>query len=507
MGRDIIAAKEKGSEKWRTATWPPTFTFPAALTRKRLTKSNKECNANAVRIQHGLSSLKEIAAKEKGSEKRRTAKEKSGQEEALKNCRILCLLLLMCLTVGSCSGCGKEQEVTEDNNIVKNPYAGAVSMEGTPVIDYVVPRLLPNILVDKMGYLAGSGKKTAVVKGRKLPQNFVLVDGLTGEAVYRGALEEIVYHSEAGIYSGYADFSDYKKTGLYYVECDIIGRSSAFQIRDGQYTLLFEEIYGELLKSCRQKSITLSEAVSLLEVYEWYGEIFPDEDGDQVPDVLREMRAFVSYMEEKGTEENQEAIYAAFLAKFGYLYQKFDREYATDCLKRASTVFGQVKNTVGRDADTFFALTELYRATGRYTYRKQILDYKSFFEDNSSYLDEGSYLHGGMTYVATRQKVDMELCHSFTNNLRDRAEEISKHYEEMIDPVAARNNGPDDLLKGAVVLACDNYFLNNYQYTGVIEDFLHYLMGRNPESVCFYENGEDRSSYLLLLAQLAASQA
>jgi len=59
MGRDIIAAKEK------EASASPTFTFPAALTRKHLTKSNKECNVNIVRIQHVLSSLKEIAAKEK----------------------------------------------------------------------------------------------------------------------------------------------------------------------------------------------------------------------------------------------------------------------------------------------------------------------------------------------------------------------------------------------------------------------------------------------------------
>lgn len=420
---------------------------------------------------------------------------------------MLCLLLLLCLTAGLCAGCGKEQEETEDEKNVKNPYAGAVSMEGTPVIDYVVPRLLPNILVDTKGYLAGTGRKAAAVKGRKLPEDFILVDALTGEEVYRGSLEEIEYHSEAGIYSGYADFSDYEQAGIYYVECDIIGCSTAFYIREGQYTVLFEEIYGELLASCREKSITLQDAITFLEAYEWYGEVFPDQDGDQIPDLLKELRSYVSYMEENDTEETKEAIYAAFLAKFGYLYQKFDREYATDCLKRASTVFGRVKNVIGRDADTFLALTELYRATGRYNYRKQILDYKSFFEDNSSYLDERSYLYGGMTYIATRQKVDVELCHNFTNNLRDRAEEISKHYEDMIHPVTARNNGPDDLLKGAVVLSCDNYIMNNYQYTGIMEDFLHYLMGRNLESVCFYDNGGDRSSYLLLLAQLAALHA
>lgn len=423
----------------------------------------------------------------------------------MRNRGTLCLLLLLCLMAGSCSGCGKEQEVTEDNTntIIKNPYAGAVSMEGTPVIDYVVPRLLPNILVDTKGYLAG-GRKAAAVKGKKLPQEFALVDAQTGKEVYRGSLEEITYHSEAGIYSGYADFSDYEETGNYYVECDRIGRSTSFSIRDQQYTVLFEEIYEELLESCRQKTISLPEAAALLEAYDWYEEIFPDEDRDQVPDVLKELRSFVSYMEENGVEENQEALYAAFLAKFSYIYQKFDKGYATDCLKRASTVFGQVKNTVGRDADTFFALTELYRATGRYKYRQQILEYRSFFEDNSSYLEERSYLHGGMTYIDTRQKVDMELCNGFMNNLRDRAEEISKHYAEMIHPVTARNNGPGDLLKGVVILSCVNYVQNNYQYTEIMEDSLHYLMGRNQESVCFYDNGEDRSSYLLLLAQLAA---
>lgn len=423
----------------------------------------------------------------------------------MENCGKLRLFLFVCLTAGLLSGCGEGQErgEVEDNNVVKNPYAGAVSMEGTPVIDYAVPRLLPNILVDTRGYSVGGGK-VAAVKGRNLPEEFGLVEVLTGEEAYRGTVEEIIYHDELGIYSGYLDFSDFRQTGIYYLECDIIGCSVPFDIHEKSYAALFTEVYSELADSVRERNIALSEAVDLLEAYEWYAVVFPDEDGDEVPDILKELRSWVSYMEESGVDEEDEALYAAFLAKFSYLYQKFDRGYATDCLKRASTVFGQAKEMIGRDADTFFALTELYRATGRYTYRQQIAGYKGFFEDNSSYLEERSYLYAVMTYINTRQKVDVELCRNFMGNLMDRAEETSKHCGDMTHPVAARNNGSADLLKGAVVLSFANYISNNYQYTEVMEDFIHYLMGRNLESVCFYENGEGRSSYLLLFAQLAA---
>ena len=65
------------------------------------------------------------------------------------------------------------------------------------------------------------------------------------------------------------------------------------------------------------------------------------------------------------------------------------------------------------------ALTELYRAAGLYTYRNQILEYKDFFEDNTSYLEETAYLYGSMTYLATRQPVDVDLCTVFMESIRN----------------------------------------------------------------------------------------
>lgn len=396
------------------------------------------------------------------------------------------------------SGCGMQAEQENSDNL----YFAVEGMESTPVVDYSVPRALPNVLVDVRGYTAECEKRAAV-KGRELPTTFRLINAETGEEVYSGQLEKITYNEELGLYTGLACFDDYTTEGTYYLECDVVGQSYRFEIEDSMYAELFRETYDIRMEACEDHSMTISEAMALLVTYEWYSEVFPDDNKDQIPDVLRSLQSWISFMEESEPGAGEDALYAAFLAKFGYNYQKFDQTYATDCLRRASTVFGQQQAALNKDADAFFALTELYRATGLYTYRSQISDYRSFFENNGTYLEEPGYLYGTMTYMSTRQRVDIELCALFMNNLTNRGEEISKRYEDMIHPVAARNNGADDLLKNAVELSCANYVLNSYQYTQITEEFLHYLMGQNAESVCFYPEEGDRSSYLLLFAQLA----
>ena len=57
---------------------------------------------------------------------------------------------------------------------------------------------------------------------------------------------------------------------------------------------------------------------------------------------------------------------------------------------------------------------------------QSILEYKDFFEDNTSYLEETAYLYGSMTYLATRQPVDVDLCTVFMESIRNRGEELAK---------------------------------------------------------------------------------
>lgn len=422
----------------------------------------------------------------------------------MRNQRGVCLVLSVLVAVMMLSGCGEQQVSVEK----KNPYATAVSMEPTPVIDYVMPRHLPNIMVDCQGY-AAEREKTAVIRGSALPEEFALVEDETGKIVYRGPVEKLRYHEDKGLYSGSVDFSDFRTAGTYYLVCDTIGQSLRFVIQKEHYAVLFLQCYGTILEECRNGGLSPEEAIQLLQAYECHRTVFPDDNNDGIPDVLAALKAWILGVEERAgkeavrnSEESEEMLYAAFLAKFSFLYQSFDHSFATDCLKRASTVYGQRSNNLSKDADSFRALTELYRATGHYTYRQSLEEYNSFFENNESYLGETGYLYGTMTYLSTRQKVDVAMCDIFMENIMERAEQIANRSQEMIYPYTARNNGADDILKRATEVFCANYVMSNYRYTQVVEEFLHYLMGCNIDSVDFYSDTERKTDYLLLLSQL-----
>lgn len=415
----------------------------------------------------------------------------------MKRSRRAAWLLLLSILAGLSCGCGAA--FTEGGQNV----LAAVSMEEVPIINYTVPQLKPNILVDQLAYCS-EGKKEAAVKCRELPEGFRLMDAATGEVVYSGSLEKISYNDEAGVYTGLAVFSDFTEEGRYYLECDKIGRSLSFAIQANAYERLFLEVYQELIAACREQAASVSNVTVLLTVYEWYPAIFPDEDGNEIPDVLEEAAEWIARREQTGEHVKDSILYVAALAKFSYLYQKFDIDYATECLQHASAIFTQ-EESIGQDADHFYALTELYRAAGLSAYRNQIADYTTFFQKNTSFLEEQSYLYGAMTYMSTRQTVDITLCNVFMDSLMGRGEELSERYGEMIDPFTARNNGADDLLKSVRELSCCNYILNNYEYTGIMEEFLHYLLGKNEGAVCFYPQEGEKSGYLFLLGQLAAT--
>lgn len=403
-------------------------------------------------------------------------------------------LLVFCLLTGVIGGCGAHKEATAG----ENNHAPAQGMESTPIIEYIVPQATANVLVDRLGYEV-SGRKEAVVKGRELPQSFRLIDAGSGQVVYEGTVEKTSQAKEDGMEMGYVVFGDYEQTGTYYLECDKIGQSHPFTLVEGQYIELFETLTEQVLLSCEEGTASVPEVIALLTAYEWYPELFGDSDEDETPDVLEKLSL---WLESRQNEEENIAL----LAKFSYLYQKYDKKYATACLQSASALFEKSKSTMQKDAESFYALTELYRASGLSTYRNQILDYKGFFENNSSFGGEREYLYGAITYMVTRQRVDVDLCNILLETMMDRGEEISNRYEDTIHPVSAKNNGRSEILSIASEVIFVNYVLNSYQYHSILEEILHYLGGRNVQSVSFYEEEEDCSGYVLLLAQLASAQ-
>lgn len=409
----------------------------------------------------------------------------------------ICLIMAMV-----CGGCGV---FPDDLNIEEG--SAPISMESAPIIDYLLPSLTPNILINQNGYQA-QGVKAAIVKGVKVPEDFRLVDCETGDVVYTGEIEDTVYSAELGIYTGHADFGAYVNAdgGQYYLECDHIGRSYDFLISITGYHDLFEELYQEMKADCEKGEASIEDVLALLIAYERYGEVFPDENRNEVPDVMEALRSWIEEIDYSQMDTQKGAQYAAGLAKFSYLYQWFDLDFANTCLQHAFTVFAQTQNATQKDAENFFALTELYRATGLYTYGNRILDYKTFFQSNSNFLEESGYLYGIMTYMITRQRVDVELCDLFMAQLMAKGEEISERHEEIIYSASTGNNEVEDLLRQAEQISSANYVLQSYQYNCIMEDFVHYFMGCNLQAVCFYSDEDARSSYVILLAQLASIQ-
>ncbi|MCM1091897.1 MAG: glycoside hydrolase family 9 protein [Butyrivibrio sp.] len=413
------------------------------------------------------------------------------------------MLPVICLAAFLCGGCSVPMAGDQGAG---GEVVGAMSMESTPVIDYTVPRLFPNVLVDRNGYRV-EGSKRAVVKGHKLPESFQLVDARTKAVIYSAELELVDYDQEQDLYSAYADFNEWTQAGSYYLECEYVGRSYAFSLEEDLYERFLSEVCQEMIAECRSGQISIADVNRMLLAYEWYGEVFSDENGDRIPDILEAVADWIDVAGEQEAGLGQEASYAALLAKFSFLYQNYDRQYATECLRRASVVFEQSQGGMQKDAECFYALTELYRATGLDTYMNQIAEYRMYFEGHSNYTEEDGYLYGIMTYMNTRQNVDVELCDIFMDAVMGQGEAIGGLYQEILHPLTARNNGTQDLLRHASELACANYVMNNYQYNYVMEEFLHYLGGRNLQSLDFYElEPEYRSQYLLLLTQLSAVQ-
>ena len=386
---------------------------------------------------------------------------------------------------------------------VETGHGGAVitAMENTPVINYTLPVLTPNVLVDQQGY-ASRGEKQAVVKSREPVDIFRLIDSNTGENVYEGRIKQSEYNEDLQLYIGTVDFTEFDQNGSFYLECDRVGQSLTFPIRDDYYEELLKTLCGKMHDSCRDRSVTEEDIITLLEACEWYPEVFTDDNGNGIPELLEDIADWLEKTANDTEKPEPETMsYVTALAKFSYLYQKYDVQYATQCLQHASAIYTKLASVSGRDAQKFMALTELYRAAGLASYRTQILEYKDFFADNTSYLEETAYLYGSMTYLATRQPVDIDLCTVFMEGIRDRGEELAKRSDKMIDAVTSVNNGTEDLLKRAGELSCANYILYSYQYTEILEDFLHYLMGRNRDSVCYYPEEGDTAEYLLLIAQ------
>lgn len=266
---------------------------------------------------------------------------------------------------------------------------------------------------------------------------------------------------------------------------------------------------------------------NLLLAYELYADVFTDDVGipeseNGIPDIIDEIKYEVDWLL-KMQDTKSGAVYsavsvmngssasyqlyieqvtmdatihfAATMAKFSYLYQNYDMDFATQCIKAADRAYryaGEYINDVLPE-DYFFAATELYRATGTYTYRKVVHNYL----ENESELDmySDSVFWGCVTYLSTKQKVDSNLCAKVISKLMRDVEEIS--YDSKASKYLTEGNAEQDnnalLLQKMTRLAVVDHIITNHEYTTVLENHLHYFLGRNAQSICYIDGVGSRN--------------
>lgn len=268
----------------------------------------------------------------------------------------------------------------------------------------------------------------------------------------------------------------------------------------------------------------------LLLAYELFPEAFDDdmdipESGNGIPDILDEIRYETDWLlkmqnpetgavyagvtvagsaqgrtsamyVEQATYQATKA-YAMCLAKFSYLYQSYDMEYATNCLKAADRAWKYVvlneEEPMQQDGWKFAAAAELYRASGLLECRRYVEQVLASGIDRTE--EDMILFLGCVTYLSTKQPVNRDYCSDIMNLFMQEAEAISAKVKNKPFFVE-RTEEPSEhteLLSDMMVLTLVNHVITNHEYETIIENHLHYLMGRNELSVSYLDGIGERS--------------
>ena len=426
-------------------------------------------------------------------------------------CFLASLFMLTSCSVQDLKTLGGTAPESEGNISVEG--TGAIvttvpSMEEIAVLDYRLPYVDAHLLTDLRGYNSNAVKK-AYIKGDTDPGTFKVVNAESGEIVCEGAIAPERWTQENAAGEGtaegilMADFSAVTKDGTYYLECPRLGQSYPFSIDAHFYRREFARREQEMIRQLQELDAPLESVTSGLQAFEYTPEVFRDADGNGTPDYPEAVMQWIVGVDYDSIPENRTMEYVSLLAKFSYLYQNYDLSLATECLQKASSLYSQSTETLQQSSASFRALAELYRASGSASYGALLAEEGRLLMGQSGFLNQTGYLYGAMTYMNTRQSVDLDVCSFLMKELLERGEELGNRRRELAHPVVAKNEGSEELLLSAQQVVCANRVLDGYQYDEMLEEMLHYLAGENLQSFAYDAEGANEGEYLLLYSWMA----
>lgn len=400
--------------------------------------------------------------------------------------RVRLSLLIICSLI--CTACTNTVAVEEQPQAV--PVQDTLGM--VPDFSYVVPKQIPHIFVDTIGYRPDD-KKVIFFRGNMEELTYEVMDLATDETVYSGTLYKIKEMDNENLYAG--DFTELIQEGNYYIRHPRLGDSYEFEIASD----IYEKEFKVLQRLATEYTYTkVSDAAYVLANMLFLQEMFGEERVDIafVEDTLMmllgsqdiESGAFYSDIgKTPGTVSlTTTAQMAGVLAGYSYLYKETEPAFSLQCLRAAQKAYGYIDEYRGNtDTDAwYYATTELYRATGQLQYRNAIREYDAMEPTKKSCSLQNYTVMADFTYLSTAYGTDYARCASLLDGYMEKAQNISVNATRdnfyVLPDIEDMEDGK--VLGDMIILGIVNHVLSGKEYEGVERNYIHYLSGVNLEA-------------------------
>lgn len=391
-----------------------------------------------------------------------------------------------------------------------------------PDFSYEVIEQLPGILVNQLGYLP-EDSKTAILQGNNLENVFYVYNALTGEQEFQGTLrpdslfeikEDNAGNEEVKKENYLADFSVVEKTGTYYIYHPDLGYSYQFGIKEDLYDEVEKNVLSLLEKEERDTSLICYQLTCLLFTKELYSKnLLEPERLDEI--CKQKVERLMQAQDEKtgsvyadiavaNSVKNMDAVqkqqyislaataeFAGVMAKYAFQIKNTDSKFSKQCKEAAEKAYDSIQNSldnVGYDAG-YFAVTHLYRLTGRGKYSRAIMQYMAMKEEQKSYTEYDFSLFGDYAYITLEKGTQLELGESLMKKIMSRAEQTSLTGGRNSYYVSEKReyNDIDGKLRDMSNMALVNYIITNHEYSTLLKNYIDFFMGRNPDNFCYLD--------------------
>lgn len=405
----------------------------------------------------------------------------------------LCLCMMMCLT-----GCYKDAEQTKNSIDNTQDKTAQKNTEQTDDFFAGLSNELPissvKVLVNQNGYQTNRTKKI-VILGEDNEESFQVIKKDTWETVFSGKIENAVLDKENGLYTAKGDFSEVTEPGVYFIETSDKGRSYEFSIGDESYKNIFRNFISVKNQISYEKQtdniIDISQGLHiLLLALNCHGASFDEEkDIDFVTQLLQISEWLLSCQNQTdGSIENDYQATAAFCGVMTMCaddFGKYDISVYKKYMGAAKKAWSWLKaNESLRDNEAYFyASAQLFHITKEDDYKCSVEKYLSTAHIVNICDNMFSYL-GALSYLDTAG-TDRDICTRIMQTLVDEAEEICQQEKE--SGFLVYTPELEQGLKKVLIICFVDYVTPSDEYEVVIENTIHYIMGRNETGNCLIE--------------------